>query len=120
MRPIDADAIEFEHDHGVLNGVAFVGGRTPGKTLTMVQVALKKMIENAPTIDVEPVRHGRWIPEIVGCTETVFKCSKCCRLVKQMNDYAYKASKHVGSSYPYCHCGAKMDLEAEDEKEEQE
>ena len=71
------------------------------------------LIDNAPAVDAKPVRHGRWIPEIVDCIETVFKCSECCRLVEMTNDYCYKASKYASHTYPYCHCGAKMDAEVE-------
>ena len=57
MRLIDADAIEFEpdqHNAFAMNGVAFAG-RFGGKTAAMVQNALKRMIDNAPTIDAVPV-----------------------------------------------------------------
>ena len=68
-------------------------------------------INNAPTIEAEPVRHGKWIVVKVDATETKFQCSECGREVKCGNDYFMKPTKHVNASYPYCHCGAKMDLE---------
>ena len=60
-----------------------------------------ELIELAPAVDAEPVRHGRWI----GTSFGTIKCSLC------------------GSSYniykgfaEYCAgCGAKMDLEVSDE-----
>ena len=59
-------------------------------------------VKNAPTIDAEPVRHGRWMPVtcenhpkiILGCTG--YMCSECGRIEEE-------------NSEPYCHCGAKMD-----------
>ena len=55
MRPIDADALELEPDqHNVMNGVRF-DGRGGGRTVSMVQITLKHMIDNAPTIDAVPV-----------------------------------------------------------------
>jgi hypothetical protein len=60
-----------------------------------------KAIENAPTIDAEPVRHGRWnyadVRKSFGVLHGV-KCSEC--------------GVEGVSSYNYCpSCGAKMDLE---------
>lgn len=61
------------------------------------------MITFAPTIDAEPVRHGRWIPQ--DNTRTKFMCSDC------------KARNYDGSDN-YCpKCGAKVDEEAQDAKE---
>lgn len=54
-RLIDANALELEPDfRNVMNGVRF-GGRGGGRTAAMVQVALKHMIDNAPTVDAVPV-----------------------------------------------------------------
>ena len=54
-------------------------------------------IEAAPTIEAEPVRHGRWIPQDV--TFTRFMCSAC-----KSRNHAYRTD--------YCpNCGAKMDEE---------
>ena len=57
-------------------------------------------IEDVPTVDAEPVRHGHWI-SASPLTDT-WECSEC-----QYNiiDEAFKT--------PYCPiCGAKMDEEA--------
>lgn len=52
---IDADALQLEPDPwGGMNGVLFLG-RNGGKTMAMVQSALKRMIDDAPTIDAVPV-----------------------------------------------------------------
>ena len=57
-------------------------------------------VRDAPTIEAEPVRHGRWIEE-----QTVIKCSACG---EEFND------EIVYMTYPYnnlryCpNCGAKM------------
>lgn len=54
------------------------------------------VIDNAPTIEAEPVRHGKW---------TIYKeCSECCELALYNANEEFVLSK-------YCpHCGAKMDL----------
>ena len=50
-------------------------------------------IKQMPTIEAEPVRHGRWIP-VDG--EPYAKCSYC-------------GEKHYGCATPYCDmCGAYM------------
>lgn len=55
------------------------------------------IIKEQPTADVEVVRHGEWI-EI---TDDVYFCSKCNRTLC----FGGKSK----DSFPYCHCGAKMD-----------
>lgn len=59
-----------------------------------VYVALSK----APTIEAEPVVHGKWKKEkLIGC-EPYYLCSVCRKLHHQ--------------DYNFCNnCGAKMDLE---------
>ncbi len=56
------------------------------------------LIEDAPSVDAEPVRHGEWTPEITDLGTMVFRCSACQRL----------SDVH----WAYCpRCGAKMDGE---------
>ena len=59
----------------------------------------------------DAVKHGRWIAGKIFGGSTIFNCSECHREVKVTNDYYGKPSRHVAKYYPYCHCGAKMDLE---------
>ena len=65
---------------------------------------IKALIDVAPTIDAEPVKHGRWIavPSSDRATGKAYKCSECDKM-------------RYGSFMPnYCQiCGAKMDLEEE-------
>lgn len=60
------------------------------------------IINSQPAADVEEVKHGKWIDELVECNgvaEIKSVCSLCGNPNKQ-----YKP--------PYCpHCGAKMDKE---------
>lgn len=60
---------------------------------------IEEYIDNTPTIEAEPVRHGRWIR--TDDTFARWKCSECGAI-----------EDHSG--WPYCHCGAKMDAK-EDE-----
>lgn len=75
---------------------------------------IERIVDSMPTIDAEPVRHGRWIPiyeEVERLTtegwvmeeaQTAWKCSECGR--EELIECG---------TMPYCHCGAKMDLEVE-------
>lgn len=60
------------------------------------------LIKNAPTVDAEPVRHGRWIGDI---------CSECGKdALCDCDKYEIYGTMHSD----YCpHCGCKMD-EAEE------
>ena len=57
----------------------------------------RKCIYEAPKVEVEPVRHGRWIP-----SKTItggYDCSFC----------GWTVTAITSMNAPYCHCGAKMD-----------
>ncbi len=65
------------------------------------------MIEDMPTADVAPVRHGRWIED-----HDYLKCPECSAMVKR--DFTFF---DIGD-WNYCpNCGAKMD-EKEDKHED--
>ena len=60
--------------------------------------AARELIADAPTIDAEPVRHGRWVHDI----NNMYGCSEC----GARETMSPKKLKN------YCpSCGAKMDLE---------
>ena len=68
--------------------------------------AIAKVINEAPTVDAEPVRHGRWIP--VEDDDMFCYCSEC-------GTHEYKETIEV-LHYDYCpYCGAKMDEENDNE-----
>ena len=82
MRLIDADELEF-----------FAANYyNDSERLCVLDV-----VEKMPTVEAEPVRHGRWI-WLDDLYEVSCSCS-CC-------------SDVVNGIYNYCpHCGAKMDKE---------
>ena len=91
MRMIDANALKtsFEED-GHLSSY------------------IEEFIDNAPTIDAEPVRHGRWIQG-----KTVYAYHNCslCKVPHKM-----QMSCNVYVLLKYCpHCGAMMDGGKDDE-----
>lgn len=62
---------------------------------------IESMLSDLPVSDVAPVVHGKWIKEIYidpqGGEWTKYKCNLCGNI--------------EFLKYPYCTCGAKMDLE---------
>lgn len=66
-----------------------------------------RLVKSLPTADVEPVRHGKWrlVRRMAACGE--YECSVCGRIETF-------CCFNKPENNPYCHCGAKMDLEAED------
>lgn len=65
----------------------------------------KQIVCDQPTVDVEEVRHGKWIYEgrHLVIMERAFQCSVCGRWM--LTNFP----KHVVEEQPYCHCGAKME-----------
>ena len=93
---------------------AVVFRNVPVEHQPYMQVACEvfvQLVNDAPTINAEPVRHGRWIDEIEPNAVTasgreihVFRCSAC--------DFTWANKTAVLHYFKYCpNCGAKMDLE---------
>lgn len=100
MRLIDADALKerlFGYYECVNPNTAKETYR--GETLMAYEVAdmIDDCVDDAPTIEAEPVKHGRWKRTSDGAAF----CTACKR---KMNPSQY--------GYGYCGlCGARMDLE---------
>ena len=98
IRLIDANALQFEPDPwGGMNSVIFLG-RSGGKTMAMVQSALKRMIDNAPTVDAVPV----------------VRCRDCKHYDKDtlwcnINSAQFTESHYNWYADDFCSYGAKMD-----------
>ena len=90
MRLIDADALMDK---------SYETGRW-----MPVRVVNVEDIDAAPTIDAEPVRHGRWIHY----DGNQFRCSNCRQL-----EYIPRPCWRLKDYCP--NCGAKMDLEVQDD-----
>lgn len=67
-----------------------------------------RLIKSLPAADVEPVRHGEWrlVRRMAACGE--YECSVCGR-IETFGCF------NKPENNPYCHCGAKMDLEGDHE-----
>ncbi|MFW5519277.1 MAG: hypothetical protein ACOCPA_10610 [Segatella copri] len=103
MRPIDADTLwkVFENSGWWDNADRDIA---------------EDLLDKAPTVDVESVRHGRWEydPNGMDFNLGAWVCSKCKRInynlggKRRINPYQFVGSR-------FCpNCGAKMGLEEED------
>ena len=75
-------------------------------------------IKNFPAADVEPVRHGKWNIRVSDERTLCLECSVCGRKVDNFNLHRLLIFGEYGEAcrrYPYCHCGAKMYLEVEND-----
>ena len=67
-----------------------------------------RLVKSLPAADVEPVRHGKWrlVRRMAACGE--YECSVCGR-IETFGCF------NKPENNPYCHCGAKMELEDDHE-----
>lgn len=75
--------------------------------------SIRQWIDKTPTVDAEPVTHGKWEPYEFG-DATWHKCSVCGTADKYINIVVRKgfADVRLVSKRNYCPiCGAKMDLQ---------
>lgn len=78
--------------------------------MTEYRKTVLRIVDDAPAVDAEPVRHGRWERMDEYCNHSkTFRCSVC----KGNVEYSYFTRF---CEYDYCpNCGAKMDLEVQDD-----
>ena len=72
------------------------------------------LIDSVLPADVEPVRHGNWNIRLADEMTLCLECSVCGRRVDNIDLHYLLEAGEYGEAcrrYPYCHCGAKMDLE---------
>lgn len=72
--------------------------------------------EHFPAADVEPVRRGNWNIRLSDEMSLCLECSLCGRKVDNIELRNLLEHGKYGEAcrrYPYCHCGARMELEGE-------
>lgn len=107
MRPIDADFVQ----DALTKTITEILSKSQNESTQYVAMGLasiKTIIDIAPTLDVAPVRHGKWV--LVGADNRGRGGIWVCR-----------GRDGCGNSYPYkcdyCpNCGAKMDAGQEETK----
>ena len=75
-----------------------------------------QILRDLPAADVEPVRRGKWNIRVSDERTLCLECSECGRKVDNINLHRLLIFGEYGEAcrrYPYCHCGAKMCLEDE-------
>ena len=106
MRLIDADALIDELTQRCCNNCINRMGTKNGKRKMVYEIGdapclacevndIKVELDEAPTIEAEPIRHGKWIH--TGFMEV--KCNNCGNVFHELEDTNYCP-----------HCGYKMDL----------
>ena len=91
-RLIDADDLKRAVE-------SFAGMLSPAGGFLVRQDAVLRAIELAPTIEAEPVKHGKWVKVAELCGVEVLKCSVCgVSRPRKLTKYC-------------CDCGARMDGE---------
>lgn len=79
---------------------------------------VKTLLMRLPAADVEPVRRGEWNIRLADEMTLCLECSVCGRKVDNIDLHHLPEAGEYGEAcrrYPYCHCGAKMCLEDNDE-----
>lgn len=86
----------------------------PGTFSEMCYADAIETVKHFPAADVEPVRHGNWNIRLADESTLCLECSICGRKVDNIDLHNLLEAGEYGEAcrrYPYCHCGAKMDLE---------
>ena len=103
MRLIDADKLKKSMERMMCTG------KEPDEESYTYDVVCC-VIDEAPSVDAEPVRHGRWIFGEYDFIGYPVKCSECGLEVPHVNRDVWM--KYDG--HKYCGiCGAKMDAKEE-------
>lgn len=86
----------------------------PGTFSEMCYADAIETVKHLPAADVEPVRRGNWHIRFADEMTLCLECSVCGRKVDNIDLHHLLEAGEYGEAcrrYPYCHCGAKMDLE---------
>lgn len=67
-------------------------------------------IKQLPPVTPQP-KMGRWIEVDIGNCHATLKCSVCDRVIEPTFTYGEYSYEDINRYYPYCHCGAKMEVE---------
>lgn len=101
---IDANSFLEYEENRCKNSTPLIG------TCSFDNATLREELANFLEADVETVRHGEWIHnEGYDKRDNFYMCSLCGRTINIICGDRL-------DNYPYCHCGAKMDVNDESNK----
>ena len=103
MRLIDADLLKdsLRNLEATGTNIKYVKGLQDA-----IDGYFPQIIDDAPTVDAEPVKHGRWHGRWIEKNDWIV-CSNCNHDI--LDDYYEKRYKYIACPY----CGAKMEVENE-------
>ena len=67
-------------------------------------------VERLPSVQLQP-KKGKWIEVDIRNCHATLKCSVCDRVIYPSFTFGEYSYKDINDFYPYCHCGAKMEVE---------
>ncbi len=111
MRLIDADELINVTKRGAKFASLFADDDFKIRVLRVMRKFIQRSINDAPTIDAVPVKHGKWKYK----NDEDFDYVPCCSICGEpdalsRNDYNYRGGKIRDNNSNYCpNCGAKMD-----------
>ena len=115
MRLIDADALMERAERQCDLGCEYPKSYKDAMCRACPAGYVKDLIEDAPTVDAEPVRHGRWkeTTERLGWRDV--SCAECSLCVASFVLDELSIDEHR-AMFLFCpNCGAKMDKEDEND-----
>ena len=96
---------DYIHRKSLLEALEEQRMHAPDQSFKIALNTAEGIVEQQPAADVEEVRHGIWLesdPYPNGIRK--FMCSCCSRTLLTRPEW------DLLLRFPYCHCGAKMDL----------
>ena len=107
-RYIDADVPKMDLDSIIKADYGYTADVLAGLMIA------ERVIDNAPTADVAPVRHGQW--ERIGIRGrkglTIYPCCSACGMVSAADRSEWEGSR---GAWKFCpNCGARMDADTQE------
>lgn len=100
-----ADEVRLIDANKFKQGIEVICKDEKARISAVTYFAIVGFIDKLPTIEIEPVKHGRWIPQ----GDDLWLCSNC----KENIIYSMHKSDRTEKQRYCCRCGARMDGDSE-------